>query len=163
MKITFKLNGKKTEIDVPPDKRLIDILRTDCGLSGTKKGCEQGECSACLVFFNNNLVNSCLIPAFKLMDKEVMTIEGFSQTKEFNIIEEAFLNKGVTLCGFCSPGVVLSIAHLVMNTRTYLPTDEEITTALAGHICRCNGFLSLIDVVLEVFNIKNRKKNAKSR
>ncbi|MBN2444653.1 MAG: 2Fe-2S iron-sulfur cluster binding domain-containing protein [Spirochaetales bacterium] len=163
MKVTFTLNGKKTTIDVSPEKRLIDILRQDLGLCGTKKGCEQGECGGCLVFLNDNLVNSCLFPAFRLPDKEVITIEGYIQTKEYTIIEEAFMKKGITLCGFCAPGIVLSIANLLNHTRTYLPTHEEITNALSGHLCRCNGFLTLIDVVLEVFNISNRKKNARNR
>ena len=161
MKIVFTLNGKKTTLEANPEKKLIDILRLDMGLCGIKKGCGQGECGACLVLLNSNLVNSCLIPAFRVMGKEVVTIEGFSQTKEYTIIEEAFLNKGLTLCGFCSPGIILSIANLL--THTYMPSIDEIKDALSGHLCRCNGFISLIDVVFEVFSIKNRKKNAKSR
>jgi carbon-monoxide dehydrogenase small subunit len=159
MKITFTLNGKKTTIEAPPERKLIDILRIDLGFCGTKKGCEQGECGSCLVFMNNNLLNSCLIPAFRLMGKDVVTIEGFSQSKEYAIIEEAFFNKGVTLCGFCAPGVVLSIAHLL--SHTHIPSNDEIREALSGHLCRCNGFLSLMEVVREVFKIRNRKKNAK--
>ncbi|MBN2536251.1 MAG: (2Fe-2S)-binding protein [Spirochaetales bacterium] len=159
MKITFTLNGKKTTIETSPEKKLIDILRLDLGLCGTKKGCEQGECGSCLVLINNNLINSCLVPAFRLGGKDIMTIEGFSQTKEYSMIEEAFLKKGVTLCGFCAPGVVLSIANLLSNTST--PSTGEIRDALSGQLCRCNGFLSLIQVVVEVFRIKNRKKNAK--
>jgi aerobic-type carbon monoxide dehydrogenase small subunit (CoxS/CutS family) len=159
MKIVFTLNGKKTTIEAPPEKKLIDILRCDLGLHGTKKGCEHGECGSCLVFINNILVNSCLIPAFRLIDKEVVTIEGFSQTKEYAIIEEAFFNTGITLCGFCAPGIVLSIANLLSHSQ--MPSSEEIKGTLSGHLCRCNGFLSLMDVVAEVFNIKNRKKNAK--
>jgi aerobic-type carbon monoxide dehydrogenase small subunit (CoxS/CutS family) len=161
MKIVFTLNGKKTTIEAPPEKRLIDILRSDLGLTGTKKGCEKGECGSCLVFMNNNLVNSCLIPAFRLMHTQVVTIEGFSQTKEYAIIEEAFVKTGITLCGFCAPGIVLSIANLLSHTNT--PSQDEVKTALSGHLCRCNGFLSLMDVVKEVFSIKDRKKNAKRR
>ena len=159
MKLIFTLNGKKTTIEAPPEKKLIDILRFDLALCGTKKGCEQGECGSCLVFINNILVNSCLIPAFRLIGKDVVTIEGFSQTKEYSIIEEAFFNTGITLCGFCAPGIVLSIAHLLSHTQT--PSYTEIRDALSGHLCRCNGFLSLMDVVLEVFRIRNRKKNEK--
>lgn len=159
MKIIFTLNGRKTTLETSPEKKLIDILRSDLGLSGTKRGCEQGECGSCLVFINNNLLNSCLIPAFRLAGKDVVTIEGFSQTKEYSIIEEAFFNTGITLCGFCAPGIVLSIAHLLSHNQT--PSYAEIRDALSGHLCRCNGFLSLMDVVIEVFKIKNRKKNAK--
>jgi carbon-monoxide dehydrogenase small subunit len=159
MKVIFTLNGKKTTIETSPEKKLIDILRFDLGLSGTKRGCEQGECGSCLVFINNNLLNSCLIPAFRLVGKDVVTIEGFSQTKEYTIIEEAFFNTGITLCGFCAPGIVLSIAYLLSHTQ--MPSHDEIRDALSGHLCRCNGFLALMDVVKEVFKIKNRKKNAK--
>jgi len=159
MEIKFTLNGKKITIEVPPEKKLIDILRSDLGLCGTKKGCEQGECGSCLVFINNNLLNSCLIPAFRLMGKNVMTIEGFAQTKEYSIIEEAFFNKGTTLCGFCSPGIILSIGNLLSHTDK--PSEDEITDALSGHLCRCNGFLPIKDVMKEVFHIKNRKKNVK--
>ena len=155
MEIIFSLNRKKTTIDVPPEKRLIDILRLDLGLYGVKKGCEQGECGACLVFLNENLVNSCLIPAFRLDGKNVVTIEGFTQTKEYTIIEEAFLNKGITLCGFCSPGIILSIANLLKHTNK--PSIDDIKDTLSGHLCRCHGYLSLIDVVIEVFYLKNRK------
>lgn len=159
MKISFTLNGKKTTIEAPPEKKLLDILRFDLGLYGTKKGCEQGECGACLVFIDNNLLNSCMIPAFRIIGKAVLTIEGFSQTKEYAIIEEAFFKTGITLCGFCAPGVVLSIANIFSHTLK--PSHDEIKDALSGHLCRCNGFLSLMDVVKEVFKIKNRKKNAK--
>jgi len=159
MKIDFILNGKKISIECPPFKLLIDILRIDFKLTGTKKGCGKGECGACHVLLNEMLVNSCLIPAFMLKGKKVTTIEGFSRSKQFIDIEEAFMKFHTVRCGFCTPGLVMSTEALLSKKQN--PTNEEIKKALAGNICHCNSYKSIIDAVLYAASIRGKKKYAR--
>jgi carbon-monoxide dehydrogenase small subunit len=157
--VTFTLNGKKVTLSVPVHKRLIDILRTDLGLYGTKFGCGQGECGACLVFMNKNLVNACLIPAFRIDGTEIMTIEGYIQTKDFQTIKEALQKTGATLCGYCSTGVILAIENLLAHNTH--PTKEAVKAALSGIICRCNGYRVFIDAAIEAGNLRSKKRYGK--
>lgn len=146
MKIRFVLNHKKVEIDVDPLKRLLDVLREDFALKGVKEGCGEGECGACAVLVNGKLMNSCLIPVAQVDGKEVLTIEGYKNTKKYKIIEEAFLEAGAVQCGFCTPGMVMAIEALL--SRNPSPEESDVREALSGNLCRCTGYNMIVDAVL---------------
>ena len=130
MKISLIINKKKREIDVEPKKRLLDILREDLGLVGTKEGCGKGECGACTVLLNGKRVNSCLIPAFQLEGSQVITVEGLRNWKVFKPIERAYIENGAVQCGFCFPGFVIStISFLKKNSSPV--TLDKIKTGFA--------------------------------
>ncbi len=156
MKISFTLNGKPVTVDTTPEKTLVDILREDLGLAGTKKGCGRGECGACLVFMDKNLVNSCLIPGFKADGTEIMTIEGFRETKEFQAIEDGFERFKVKLCGFCTPGVVMAVEDLLSHNLD--PREPEIKEAISGNLCRCMGTSGIIGAIAEAAKIRSRRR-----
>lgn len=144
--IEFTLNKKKVSIKVDPVRRLLDVLREDFKLTGVKEGCSEGECGACVVFINNQLVNSCMVPMGNVINKEIITIEGFKKTKQFEIIEKSFLEAGAVQCGFCTPGMILATENLL---RTYQnPSLEEIKEGLSGNICRCTGYQSIFEAVM---------------
>ena len=143
--INFTLNNKKVSIDVDPASRLLDVLRINFNLTGVKEGCSEGECGACVVFINDQLVNSCMVPMGNVLNKEIITIEGFKNTKQFEVIENAFLEAGAVQCGFCTPGMILATENIL---RTYKnPSLEEIKEGLSGNICRCTGYQSIFEVV----------------
>ncbi|MCD6132305.1 MAG: (2Fe-2S)-binding protein [Candidatus Hydrothermae bacterium] len=146
MKIRFVLNHKEVEIDVDPLKRLLDVLREDFALKGVKEGCGEGECGACAVLVNGKLMNSCLIPVAQVDGKEVLTIEGYKNTKKYKIIEEAFLEAGAVQCGFCTPGMVMAIEALLSQNPS--PEESDVREALSGNLCRCTGYNMIVDAVL---------------
>lgn len=143
--ISFTLNGEQVEVAVKPAESLADVLRKKLLLTGTKKGCEEGECGACTVLLGGRPVNSCLIPAMKARGKEVITIEGLSPSGELHPIQQAFIEAGAVQCGFCTPGLILSAKSLL--DRTPLPEEEEIKTELSGHLCRCTGYTQFVEAV----------------
>jgi carbon-monoxide dehydrogenase small subunit len=146
MKIQFTVNQKKVSVDVDPRKRLLDVLREDLDLTGSKEGCGKGECGACTVFLNGVRVNSCLIPAFQLSGSRIWTIEGIQAQPVFSSLEEAFIDHGAVQCGYCIPGVVMStVAFLHENTPPFL--QEQITEGLSGNICRCTGYTKILKVL----------------
>jgi carbon-monoxide dehydrogenase small subunit len=148
-RVNFILNGQKVSVESSLSRRLLDVLREDFQLTGTKEGCGEGECGACVVFLNNQLVNSCLLPMNSVMDQEVLTIEGLAQTERFKIIEDAFVAAGAVQCGFCTPGMVMATEYLVRRYKH--PTDEEIKEGLSGNICRCTGYQTILEAVKRVF------------
>ncbi|MEW6275985.1 MAG: (2Fe-2S)-binding protein [Bacillota bacterium] len=143
--LKFVLNGEEVEVMVAPAETLLDVLRKKLLLTGTKKGCAEGECGACTVLLEGKPVNSCLVLAMKAHGKTVMTIEGLSATGELHPIQEAFLEAGAVQCGFCTPGVILSAKALL--DREPAPSDEEIKNELAGHLCRCTGYIQFLEAV----------------
>lgn len=143
--LRFILNGKPVEVTVDPAEALVDVLRKKLLLTGTKKGCGEGECGACTVLLDGRPVNSCLVPAMKVWGKEVVTIEGLSASGELHPIQGAFLEAGAVQCGFCTPGVVLSAKSLL--DREEFPTEEEIKTELSGHLCRCTGYVQFVEAI----------------
>jgi carbon-monoxide dehydrogenase small subunit len=159
MKISFMLNGKETEIDAPPLTTLLQILREDLGLKGTKCGCRKGECNSCLVFLNEMPVNSCLIPAFRLAGGNVITIEGFSQTKEYQSIEKAFVKLNITGCGFCTPSLILATESLLSGKPQ--ATRDEIIEGLSSYFCLCSGYHQVVDAIQTVSDLRRKKKNEK--
>ncbi len=146
MKINFVLNGKKVEADVSPSMRLLDVLRDIFGCTGVKEGCGEGECGACTVLVNEEPYNSCLTPVINIINKEVITIEGFRETKAYRVIADAFADMGGSQCGFCTPGMILA-SYAVLKKNPH-PTEEEIRIALSGNLCRCTGYQAIVNAVL---------------
>ena len=146
MEISFILNNKKVTIDVTPSMRLLDVIREELHLTGTKEGCGEGECGACTVLVNGEPYNSCLTPAANVIGKEVMTIEGFRETKAYRVIADAFADQGGSQCGFCTPGMILA-SYAVLKKNPH-PTEEEIREALSGNLCRCTGYNSIVNAVM---------------
>lgn len=145
MEISFVLNNKKVKVDVNPTTRLLDVIRDNFSLKGTKEGCGEGECGACTVLVNNEPYNSCLTPVINVLDKEVITIEGFRETEAYKKIADAFSEMGGSQCGFCTPGMILATyAVLRVNSN---PTEEEIRDALSGNLCRCTGYQAIVNAV----------------
>ena len=128
----FTLNGTAANIDAPPMKRLLDVLREECGLTGTKEGCGEGECGACTVLVDNVLVVSCLVPFAQVEGAEVRTIEGLG---DHHALQHHFMNEAGAQCGICTPGMIMAASQLPPNA-----TLDDIRVALAGNLCRCTGY-----------------------
>ncbi len=147
MKITFTLNGVPMSRECPPDRRVVDLLREDLHLTGTKEGCGTGECGACTILVDGEPRLSCLMLAAQLEGREITTIEGLSPSKEaLHPVQRAFVEAGAVQCGFCTPGMVLSSVHLLKENPR--PTREEVREALSGNICRCTGYQKIVDAVM---------------
>jgi len=145
MKYSFIVNGETRQVDAPPMKRLLDVLREDLHLTGSKEGCGEGECGACSVFINGEVVNSCLVPICQVEDAEILTIEGLAKDDRLSPLQEAMIQIGGTQCGICTPGIVMAAKALLdQNPR---PTRDEIRAGLGGNLCRCTGYVRIIDAV----------------
>ena len=141
----FTVNGERRSYDGPGMRRLLDVLREDLELPGTKEGCGEGECGACSVFVDGQLVNSCLVPVCQVQGRTVETIEGVARRPELAPLTEAFVELGGAQCGICTPGMVLAATALVRRGGA---TDEPtIREALAGNLCRCTGYVKIVDAV----------------
>lgn len=141
----YILNGETKKIDCELSRRLLDVIRIDEGLTGTKEGCQEGECGACLVFIDGEIFNSCLVPMANVVDKSVVTIEAFAMTEEYQRIEKAFLDIGAVQCGFCTPGMVMATAALL---KSGVPLDEDaVRIGLSGNLCRCTGYQTIFEAV----------------
>ncbi len=145
MNLQFKLNGKDIKMEVRGEKRLLDFIRDDLHLTGTKEGCGIGECGACTVVLNGEAIHSCLTVAGQVQGGELWTIEGVEKDRELSALQKAFIEKGAVQCGFCTPGMIMSAKALLMKNPD--PSDEEIRRALAGNICRCSGYREIIEAV----------------
>ena len=145
MNISFFLNGNKTEIQVPPFMRLLDVLRDQCRLESIQHGCRQGECGSCLVLLDGEIVHACLIPIFRVADSRVRTAEGLARDRLFIEIESALAD---TLCEFCSSAVKVAVYHTL--SRTKRPTPDQIEQALSCITCRCAGYSATLDAVVEL-------------
>ena len=144
-KIQFEVNGKSVILEVEPDELLVDVLRKDMGLTGTKVGCREGECGVCSVIFNGMIVPSCLIPVMKADGSKVTTVEGLEKDGELHPLQKEFIEKGAIQCGFCIPGMLLSAKNLL--DRNPKPTLQEIKTAISGVLCRCTGYQKIIHAI----------------
>ncbi len=145
--VRFTVNGRDVTVDVPPMKRLLDVLRHDLALTGTKEGCGEGECGACAVLVNGDLVNSCLVPALQAHGARICTIEGLGSEAHLDPIQQCFLERGGAQCGICTPGMVLATKHLLDRCPT--PNLEQIREGLAGNLCRCTGYMRIFEAVGE--------------
>lgn len=145
VEITLRVNGQPNTLDVPAHHTLLDVLRDQVHLTGTKECCAEGECGACTVLLNGRAVCSCLVLAAETDGDEVTTIEGLSAHGDLDALQQAFLDKGAVQCGFCIPGMVMAAKYLLMTNPT--PTKAEIQEGLAGNLCRCGGYLQIIGAV----------------
>jgi carbon-monoxide dehydrogenase small subunit len=146
--IKFRVNGIECIIDIDPGKRLLDVLREDLELTGTKEGCGEGECGACTVIIDGLAVNSCLILVGQLGGKEIITVEGLEKDGELDRLQKAFISNGAVQCGYCTPGMLMSSKALLMKNPH--PTEEEIRIAISGNLCRCTGYTKIVAAVKEV-------------
>jgi aerobic carbon-monoxide dehydrogenase small subunit len=144
--IEFIVNGDKRCVQAPPMKRLLDVLREDLHLTGTKEGCGEGECGSCSVRMNGELVNSCLIPVLQVQGARIQTVEGLAIDGDLHPLQQAFLHCGGAQCGICTPGMLMAATHLLANHPR--PTIADIREALAGNLCRCTGFKRIFDSVI---------------
>jgi aerobic carbon-monoxide dehydrogenase small subunit len=141
------VNGRRISLEAHPLARLLDVLRQQAGLTGTKEGCGEGECGACAVLLNGELANSCLTPFAHAANATIVTIEGVATGDDLHVIQDAFLEFGGAQCGICTPGMVLAALDLL--ERTPHPTEAEVRAALAGNLCRCTGYMRIFESVLE--------------
>lgn len=149
MKLTMTVNGQAVSFEnLLPTRRLIDILREDLQLKGTKEGCGEGECGACTVIMDGKAVDSCLVLACQLEGSEIITIEGLAKDGELDELQKAFISHGAIQCGYCTPGMVMAAKALLMENPA--PTEAEIRNAIAGNICRCSGYSQIVSAVLSV-------------
>lgn len=143
--IKFKLNSENVQIEKDLTMRLLDVLRDDYGLIGVKEGCGEGECGACSVLVNGEVVSSCLMPLGNAAGKDIVTIEGFKKTKRYEVLQRAYEDEGAVQCGYCIPGMILASESL-LNKNPH-PTEEEIRDGLSGNLCRCTGYNMIVKAV----------------
>jgi carbon-monoxide dehydrogenase small subunit len=144
--IRMTVNGAEHSVQTPPMKRLLDVLREDLRLTGTKEGCGEGECGSCSVRMNGELVNSCLVPVLQAEGATIQTVEGLAQNGKLHPLQEAFLQCGGAQCGICTPGMLMAAAQLI--ERNPHPGMAEIREGLAGNLCRCTGFMRIFESVV---------------
>lgn len=147
MKLTFELNGNMMDIDTPDDRRVVDLLREDLGLTGTKEGCGTGECGACTILVDGESRLSCLMVAAQLEGTRVTTVEGLELSREGIEIRRAFAEEGAVQCGFCTPG--MEMAALALLRHDLSPGREEVRQGLSGNLCRCTGYVKIVDAVMK--------------
>jgi carbon-monoxide dehydrogenase small subunit len=144
--ITIEVNGDSHEIEVENRRTLLQVIREDLKLTGTKKMCDMGECGSCTVLLDGVSVNSCLVLAVEADGKKVQTIEGVAHGDDLDPIQEAFVQKGAIQCGFCTPGMIMATkAFLAKNPN---PTEEEVKTAISGNLCRCTGYVRIVEAIM---------------
>jgi carbon-monoxide dehydrogenase small subunit len=145
--VTMNINGEDMDLRVAPNDVLVEVLRKEANLTGTKKGCGQGDCGACTVIIDNKAVLSCLTLAMSAVGREITTVEGIADRKtgEMNAIQKSFLNHGAVQCGYCTPGMIMSSYNLLKNKPN--PTRQEIRRALSGNLCRCTGYILILEAV----------------
>ena len=146
--IRFVVNGRAVDVDAHPMARLLDVLRVELGLTGTKEGCGEGECGACSVLVNGELVNSCLTPVLQADGATITTIEGVAgRDATLSALQQAFIEHGGAQCGICTPGMIIAATSLL--ARHPDPTEAEIRTGLAGNLCRCTGYMRIFEAVMK--------------
>lgn len=143
--LSFLLNGESVDLDISPSLRALDVLRDELNLTGTKEGCGVGECGACTVLMDGIAVSSCMVPAFQMNGKEILTVEGLADTKIGSVLQRCFIECDAVQCGFCTPGMLISsYALLHKNLKA---SRQEIREAIAGNLCRCTGYVTIVDAI----------------
>ena len=145
--LQFKVNGEQRRVEVFAMARLLDVLREELKLTGTKEGCGEGECGACTVIVDGRIVNSCLVPVGQVDGSEITTIEGVANEEQLHSVQQAFIEHGGAQCGICTPGMVLAAVDLLQ--RNPQPTEADIRTGLAGNLCRCTGYMKIFESVVK--------------
>ena len=151
MNFSLIVNGSLCEVQSQPMKRLLDVLRLDLELTGTKEGCGEGECGACSVIVDGEVVNSCLIPVCQVTGSSILTIEGLAPGDELSTLQQSFFECGAAQCGICTPGMLIAAKALLDSNPK--PTRDEIRVAIAGNLCRCTGYIKIIDAIERVGSI----------
>lgn len=146
----FNINGQRYKVEADPSMRLLDLIRDVIGLTGTKEGCAEGECGACTVIMDGEAVTSCLVLAGQAEGRSIITIEGLAQNGELTKLQQAFVDCGAIQCGFCTPGMILS-AKVLLDKNPH-PTEQEIRTAISGNLCRCTGYVKIVDAIQKAAN-----------
>ena len=146
VEISCVVNGSNQRLHAYPMARLLDVLREELRLTGTKEGCGEGECGACSVWVDGEIVNSCLVPVLQVAGSEIKTIEGIADGEQLHAVQEAFIACGGAQCGICTPGMVMAAVNLL--ERTPHPSEAEIRTGLAGNLCRCTGYIKIFEAVV---------------
>jgi carbon-monoxide dehydrogenase small subunit len=145
MSLRFTINGVNREVEAHPMRRLLDVLREDLRLTGTKEGCGEGECGACSVIVDGEVINSCLVPVCQVQGSSIITVEGLARDGRLDPLQRAFLECGGAQCGICTPGMLIAARALLdVNAR---PTRDEIKEAIAGNLCRCTGYTRIIEAM----------------
>jgi carbon-monoxide dehydrogenase small subunit len=153
--IKLKVNGIEYSVLIKPRWTLLDVLRDEIGLMGTKKGCDKGECGACTVIMNGEIFLSCLVLAIQCQGKEILTIEGLAQHGKLDPLQDAFVKYGAIQCGFCTPGMIMASRALL--NKTPHPSEEEIKRGLSGNLCRCTGYVKIIAAVQKASTTEGRR------
>ena len=144
--IPFFLNGEKVQVEVEDQTTLLEVLRNRLGLTGTKVGCEDGECGACTVLVDGKAMNACLLLMPQVRQKSILTIEGLSENEELHPIQKAFIERGALQCGYCTPGMILA-AKALLDENPF-PTEEEVRQGISGNLCRCTGYHKIVEAIL---------------
>lgn len=156
--LRLSVNGVAREVSVHPMTRLIDVLREDVALTGTKEGCGEGECGACSVFIDGVVVNSCLVPVAQVVGTEIVTVEGLADGDTLHPVQQAFIAAGGAQCGICTPGMLIAAVALLRDNDE--PTEDEIRVALAGNLCRCTGYGRIVQSVVDAATLVRATKGA---
>jgi carbon-monoxide dehydrogenase small subunit len=152
MIVEFEVNSTARLIDIPPMKRLLDVLREDIKLTGTKEGCGEGECGACSVILDGKVVNSCLIPVCQVAGSRITTVEGLSGDGRLDPVQQAMLECGGAQCGICTPGMLIAARCLLDDNLS--PTRDQIREGIAGNLCRCTGYVKIIEAIEKAASIR---------
>jgi carbon-monoxide dehydrogenase small subunit len=144
--IQLSINRRTYTVEVEPHWTLLDILRNELGILGTKRGCDKGDCGTCTVLVNGRAVNACLYLAVRANSKEILTVEGLETDEGLHPLQKAFLQKGAVQCGFCTPGMLMAVVSLLDENPS--PTEEEVRWAISGNLCRCTGYQHIVEAVL---------------
>ncbi len=144
--VSLHVNGESYDLLIPPWRTLMEVLRENLGLTGTKRSCQEGQCGACTVLIDGKPINSCLYLAVEAQGKEILTIEGVGRGVELHPVQRAFAEKGAIQCGFCTPGMIMATISLLEESPH--PSEDEVRNAMVGHLCRCTGYVQIIEAVL---------------
>lgn len=158
MKLTLTVNGQVRELDAAPDRRAVDLLREELGLTGVKEGCGSGECGACTILVDGVARLACLLLAAQLPGRDITTIEGLARNGELHPLQQTFVEYGAVQCGFCSPGMILAAVELLRRNPT--PSREDIRSGLSGNLCRCTGYHMIVDAVEAAARVLRQERSS---